>query len=210
MLNQDDADDIIKANNERHQHFIKVLEDTLEILKRKQWTKNEATPPTNDEYLNKVTNMFECLELGQSDQLEDNPEFIPTPKVENQVEYKLETSDTDMSFAVYCFLKDLTNIRLFVRRTWREFKSGKIGLQSAALTTNAAIGMIDKLGEEFQEAVAHFKEIATQSMHPEIMKFIREGDTATKKKDPVSFMSWMRSTILSPITRMARLYILVQ
>jgi hypothetical protein len=107
------------------------------------------------------------------------------------VEYKLDTSDDDVSFAIYCFFKDLTNIRLFVRRTWREFKRGEIGLQAAAFTMNATIGMIEKLSVEFKEAYPRFNKSETNppsketntdtnptkinAMHFNILHFIYKG-----------------------------------
>jgi hypothetical protein len=176
VLNQDHANDTMKANNDRHQHFIEILEDTLQMLKKKQSQTKRSSIPAEDTCAKKVTNMFECLELEETEELEEIPESIPvTCKVEKDVEYKLKTSDADVSFAVYCFLKDLTNIRLFVRRAWREFKHGKIRLQAAALTMNAAIAMIERLSEDFQKAFPRFEETATEYMHPKIIGYVYQG-----------------------------------
>jgi hypothetical protein len=204
LLNQDHADDTMKTNNDRHQHFIKILEDTLQILKKKQPQTKQSSISTEDTYVKKVANMFECLELSETDESEEIPESIPTvPKVEKNVKYKLEASDADVSFAVYCFLKDLTNIRLFVRRTWREFKHGKIGLSAAAVTMNAAIGMIEKLSDEFQEAFLHFKK-RLPSTCIRRLSVISIRDTAMIRKDPISSTSRTRSAILSPTRKAVR------
>jgi hypothetical protein len=182
LLNQDDASDTMKRNNDGHQYFIKVLQDTLDILNRKAQQTGATTSQDSDPYLTKVANMFASLEVEETSEveMEDIPEVSPKSKVEKRVEYKLETSEADVSFAVYCFLKDLTNIRLFVRRTWREFKHGEIGLQAAALTMTAAIGMIEKLSDEFQEAYPRFKETDTEHMHPKIINFVFGGYCSSK------------------------------
>jgi hypothetical protein len=48
-------------------------------------------------------------------------------------------------------MKDLTDIRMFIRRTWREYKHGQTTLNSAAVTANTAIDVICRLNEAFIE-----------------------------------------------------------
>jgi hypothetical protein len=170
----DQTDDAAKESNAGHRHFIKLLEDVLEIIKPKlpqiqrQPLKAAKTAPLH------TNNAYEHLESEESLETEDMPDVIESPvrPVTQKVSYKLELSDTDVSFAIYCFLKDTTHLRLAVRRTWREFAKGDIGLQAAALTMNAALAMIEKLSNEFEQAHPRFKDSGSQKMHLEIVKFI--------------------------------------
>ena len=170
----DQTDDAAKESNAGHRHFIKLLEDVLEIIKPKlpqiqrQPLKAAKTAPLH------TNNAYEHLESEESLETEDMPDVIESPvrPVTQKVSYKLEPSDTDVSFAIYCFLKDTTHLRLAVRRTWREFAKGDIGLQAAALTMNAALAMIEKLSNEFEQAHPRFKDSRSQKMHLEIVKFI--------------------------------------
>ncbi|CAN9168213.1 unnamed protein product [Alternaria alternata] len=170
-------DDTVKENDARHKHFIKILETVLEILRAKQpraqhqplKTKTPAPIPTKNTY-----DLLEAEELSES---EDMPDMIESPARPTKVKviYKLELSDADVSFAIYCFLKDATHLRLTVRRTWREFAKGDIGLQAAALTMNAAVAMIEKLSNEFEEAHPRFKDSENQKMHITLINFVYKG-----------------------------------
>ncbi|CAN9098938.1 unnamed protein product [Alternaria alternata] len=170
----DQVDDAAKESNAGHRHFIKLLEDVLGIIKPKlpqiqrQPLKAAKTAPLH------TNNAYEHLESEESLETEDMPDVIESPvrPVTQKVSYKLEPSDTDVSFVIYCFLKDATHLRLAVRRTWREFVKGDIGLQAAALTMNAALAMIEKLSNEFEQAHPHFKDSGSQKMHLEIVQFI--------------------------------------
>lgn len=53
-------------------------------------------------------------------------------------------------------MKDLTDIRIFIRRTWREYKHSQITLNSAAITTNTAIDVMRRLNEAFLESFPAF------------------------------------------------------
>ena len=113
----DQTDDAAKESNAGHRHFIKLLEDVLEIIKPKlpqiqrQPLKAAKTAPLH------TNNAYEHLESEESLETEDMPDVIESPvrPVTQKVSYKLELSDTDVSFAIYCFLKDATHLRLAAR-----------------------------------------------------------------------------------------------
>jgi hypothetical protein len=184
LMNQEDANDVMEENNKGHQHFIETLENVLDVLQAKQLKMKLPTFQNNVPNTRKVTNIFECLKLEEPISSEDIPDTIVMSKIASKVDYKLETSDAEISFALYCFLKDATHIRLFVRRTWREFKRGEIKLQTAAFTMNAAIGMIEKLSNDFQEAFPQFQDTDKNSMHISILLFIYRGYCTDKKGEP--------------------------
>ncbi|CAN9162344.1 unnamed protein product [Alternaria alternata] len=179
----DQADDAAKESNAGHRHFIKLLEDVLEIIKPKlpqnqrQPLKAAKTTPPH------TSNAFEHLKFEEPLDVEDMPEAIESSvrPATQKVSYKLEPSDTDVSFAIYCFLKDATHVRLAVRRTWREFAKGEIGLQAAALTMNAALAMIEKLSNEFEQVLPRFKDTKSQKMHLEIINFIYSSYSESEK-----------------------------
>lgn len=107
--------------------------------------------------------MYEPLEDEELVAGEEMPTVIENTvrPIKGKVTYKLESSDADVSFAVYCFLKDVNHLRLAVRRTWREFAKGEISLHAAALTMNAALAKIEKFSNEFEEAHPRFKDSTT-------------------------------------------------
>ena len=113
----DQVDDAVKESNAGHRHFIKLLEDVLEIIKSKlsqtqrQPLKAVKTTPLH------TSNAFEHLKFEEPLDTEDMPEAIESPVMPatQKVSYKLEPSETDVSFAIYCFLKDATHLRLAAR-----------------------------------------------------------------------------------------------
>ncbi|KAB2102465.1 hypothetical protein AG0111_0g8965 [Alternaria gaisen] len=179
----DQTDDAAKESNAGHRHFIKRLEDVLEIIKPKL-PQNQRQPLKAAKTTSLHTsNAFEHLNFEEPLDTEDMPEAIESPvrPATQKISYKLEPSDTDVSFAIYCFLKDATHLRLAVRRTWREFAKGDIGLQAAAFTMNAALAMIEKLSNEFQQAHPRFKDTKSQKMHLEIINFIYSSYSESEK-----------------------------
>ncbi|KAF1947590.1 hypothetical protein EJ02DRAFT_429394 [Clathrospora elynae] len=89
--------------------------------------------------------------------------------------YKLKASSIEPAFAIYCLLKDVANIRSFVKKTWREFKNGDIGLQAASLATNAAMALVERLSNEFEDDFPNFKEKSHMTMHHSIIAHLAEG-----------------------------------
>ncbi|KAI4917742.1 hypothetical protein J4E85_009834 [Alternaria conjuncta] len=176
-MTSDREDIAAKANNASHSHFIKLLEDVFEILKAKQPRAEHQSPKTTKLDPVPSTNMYSLLQDEALSEIGEMPEVIESHvrPTKEKVTYKLETSDADVSFAIFCFFKDATHLRLAVRRTWREFAKGDIGLQAAALTMNAALTMIEKLSNEFEEANPRFKDAETQWMHLEITKFVHDS-----------------------------------
>ncbi|RYO01249.1 hypothetical protein AA0120_g131 [Alternaria tenuissima] len=113
----DQADDAARESNAGHRYFIKLLEDVMEIIKPKlpqtqrQPLKTAKTAPLH------TNNPYEHLKVEESLDTEDMPDVIESPvrPITQKVSYKLELSDTDVSFAIYCFLKDATHLRLAAR-----------------------------------------------------------------------------------------------
>jgi hypothetical protein len=67
------------------------------------------------------------------------------------------STDTWAAIAVYCFLKDTTAIRLFIRSTWAEYARDRTSLQTASLVTNAAIAKLQPLSDQLRLAFPQFE-----------------------------------------------------
>jgi len=174
----DHENDTVKENNASHDHFIKTLESVLSILKAKKPAVKQQQTKTviaGHLHMDNTYDVLEEIELSGSDDIPEIAEIQAKP-TKAKVKYKLKESDTDITFAIYCFLKDVTDLRIAVRRTWREFANGDIGLQAAALTMNVALAMIEKLSNDFEEAYPQFKDLNKapefHSMHGAIIAFV--------------------------------------
>lgn len=185
------TNDNTDRDNKNHQYFIHVLENVLSILETKQSCNTQDTPPIEVQKSKKLNNLFEVLELEDTIDAEQIPDAIASTCNPTKTEYKLETAAADISFAIYCFLKDFTQIRMFIKSTWQEFKGNQVGLRAAALTMNAGIDMLERLSNDFEEAFPQFKSTQECSMHAKIVGFIQGkeftnrsvGEDTTSLKD---------------------------
>jgi len=105
-----------------HQYFVGVLEEVYQILKSKCVKKTEKSKGQvgydYDKEPEPLANLPENLEMGECRTAEAStttPVPAPTKKVEPV--YSLEPSAEDIPFAIFCFLKDYTDVRLLVHKT---------------------------------------------------------------------------------------------
>jgi Family of unknown function (DUF6604) len=113
------SDDSTQASNQKHQHFIGILRETLDTLNssgkvQSKGKKETATADVATNPVNGLGNLFEHLEVDEptewtSSDLPKSTKILDT--------YELEPTDEDISFAIFCLFKDLTDIRHFVRET---------------------------------------------------------------------------------------------
>ncbi|KAF2107897.1 hypothetical protein BDV96DRAFT_653398 [Lophiotrema nucula] len=166
------ADGRFGVSNNRHQYFIKLLEKVYRTLKphvaNKEREPATKTEQRDEEDFNTLTNMFEYLEV---EECKESKGSSPTPsltpaKAKDIPTYKLEPSAEDISFAIFCFLKDCNQVRLLVHQTWREYKFRRVSLTTAALTMNAAVEIFRQLHESFVADYPDFKD------HAKIVDFI--------------------------------------
>ncbi|KAF2241563.1 hypothetical protein BU26DRAFT_525064 [Trematosphaeria pertusa] len=182
----DKQDQKMQQDNEAHQYFISVLEGLRQTLQpmrvKQQQQKNRTThsTETDGKAEESFSNMFEHLELEEAD--DNNPSCFPAPtatdigKRPSKI-YRMEPSDEDISFAIYCFLKDCTDVRQFVDRTWREYKERRIPLTVAATTMNSAIEIFRRLNETFLEDYPNFDD------HEKIVAFLCRDKLRAMKQD---------------------------
>jgi hypothetical protein len=125
------AAETLKSSNDGHIHFIQTLEDVHAILQT--GLPKEVATATNFSEANNdrgetVSNMFEYLDLQEatySDYV--SLAKVPTANKIKSTMHKLEPSPKHTSaetlFATFCFLKDMTDVRLFVHKASKEYKS---------------------------------------------------------------------------------------
>lgn len=124
--------------------------------------------------------------------LDDGPRKAPSPTftLPDKPEYKLQTVEEDMEFALWCFLQTGQDIRQFVRTLWTEYKEGKITVQVAGVVTNEAFAILahaaQELADDFPklndfDEVATFLDITVSTCDSRIEDFAyksRSGSTA--------------------------------
>jgi hypothetical protein len=155
----DDESGITRSHNEGHQHMIDVLEEVRRILSPLE----EKVTIKETEKMNKTVQpikAYDLLEIEECRDYDAEAKWI-TPSRSQKTSQKVYESDSsleDLSFALYCFMKDMTDIRIFVRRTWREYKHHQITLNSAAIIANTAIDIMRRLNNNFVETYPKFEE----------------------------------------------------
>jgi hypothetical protein len=116
-----------------HAFCISVLESTLSTLEVKLTDTVHNADIHLIETCVSTLGLAKCsAEASEKSQLLDNAE-----------DYTAEPTAEDAEFALFCMLKDATDIRVFVRRTWREHKAGAITLETVAVTMNVAISIFE-------------------------------------------------------------------
>jgi hypothetical protein len=171
---QNTIDESTQSSNEKHQHFIQILQKVHQILtlKAPASKKPKETPETKDQsdsanQMGGLVNLFEYLEL--EDPVEWTSDASRSNSSKTNSTYELEPSDEDLSFAIFCFLKDLTDIRHYVRQTWAEYREEQVTFTTAAVTMNTAISLLRRLNEDFVSDFPQFDE------HVKIITYLYDG-----------------------------------
>lgn len=108
-------------------------------------------------YREDTSNIFEYLHPEEIETTEDTvpisgASHLPmqaTRPTKYAIEQSPEQRQQERSFAVFCFLKNLTVIRLFVHRSWRDWKERRVTLATASVTANIAIETLRRVNEAF-------------------------------------------------------------
>ncbi|KAF2119827.1 hypothetical protein BDV96DRAFT_595451 [Lophiotrema nucula] len=148
------------TTSDGHQHFIAVLERVSDLLaphSGNEFAKVQFERSSGAEKL-RLSNMFEHLEVQECDDtLSTGTMAPPVKKSQRQDTYKLETRPEDTSLALYCLMKDLTDMRFFVRQTWDEYRNKQVSLETAATIMNMAISVFRSLNETLVAEFPQFK-----------------------------------------------------
>lgn len=161
-------DQTLRHNNERHAHFIRVLERVVEILKPCSAKKPKEEPPEKGETnmsndVEKTTTMFSLLEV-EMPSLEDEEDVVHTPsgpidqgrkpaKDKENAFYELDEPEEDvLPFVLFCFFEDVHQVGQIIRDIWEEYKAGQINIMTASVVTNTAIDLVRKTEDEMTAA----------------------------------------------------------
>ncbi|KAE9971728.1 hypothetical protein BLS_004332 [Venturia inaequalis] len=80
------------------------------------------------------------------------------PKAQSVKKTTDESPESGVSFAIWCFFKDLNDLLAFVAQTWSEYCTGKLDLTAAAVAVNTAIALVRSMEENFHTQFPdHFK-----------------------------------------------------
>jgi hypothetical protein len=166
---QSEQSDTTKSHNEGHQHIVEVLGEVYEILSPlEEQVKVEKTKTLDAN--TRIPNVFNLLEIEECPDLGPEETWASTiSKKVLQVSYEPEVSPEHLSFALYCFMKDMTDIRIFIRRTWREYKHSQITINSAATTVNTALNIMRRINNTFTESFPDFAE------HASLIQYLYNG-----------------------------------
>jgi len=175
-----DPDKEVRDSNERHVHFICILEEVLEILKSREVTrqagpsKSPAERKLSDGDKNpKLENSFALLGVEEPSKqfLEWQESQIPvvTPVrskkavVKSVTTYEQQIDEEEVSFAVYCFLWDFDAIRKWLQKLWLLYKQGYTDLASVSTLTNTAFDMFQRAEAELLACVCVVSELESES-----------------------------------------------
>lgn len=156
----------LEQENASHQYFITVLQRVLKLLNQtrakrpttepnkvsSQKKKKQPTPISQPEQLR---SLFDLLEVEEPS---DSPlgntrraDILAANKADKTLHFKLVEEEEDLSFATWCFLQDLHDIRCFVRETWLEYSKGDISFLAASSITDTAFGLLRVTAEQFAQ-----------------------------------------------------------
>ncbi|KAK3628578.1 hypothetical protein LTR56_018521 [Elasticomyces elasticus] len=155
----------LAAQNETHAHFIGILKEVRELLRKNAEQATEAPRVVKKSKKNKkanstierVANFFDHLDLEEpsASPLGDGP---PPPYVEGQdasppdrftdAKFEMENTGESDAFALWCYLQDLNDIRSSIKSTWRAYAKGEITLDVAGMVTEVAFGMMKRSHDE--------------------------------------------------------------
>ncbi|KAI0021009.1 hypothetical protein F4780DRAFT_739756 [Xylariomycetidae sp. FL0641] len=152
------------AANEKHSHFIDVLEELVELL---GWHSvqhsHNASAPDKAETPNPLANRFAGLtveEIEEADEADETAIEMPVPSDRGLVEIDEEDGPgedeySQMMFHIFCLFEDLRRVRQFSSETLSEYVDGKIDLNNMAVVIDTAVHLSKQLIDEVTSTWAH-------------------------------------------------------
>lgn len=161
------------ASNQTHQHFIKVLETALTILKPLCENTASSYPPKatvsddvegvpDHELLARLENRFQSLavETEEEEEEEDIEVLVQLskhgkagktlPAKTTNFVPEQQSRDDDYMLGCFCFFQDLQEIRRLLQDLWQRYQQKKVTLVVASLVTNTAIDYVRLADETFR------------------------------------------------------------
>jgi len=164
-----------KESNESHQHFVDALQQVHDKLKttrdrhvtrQRQRNGDAASVPEDEEAATDLGNAFVRLQLEvpSAIPLGSTPEKKATVGKTKQTR-KHQAEDENERFAVWCFLKDLRDLRNFIRGIWQVHADGYLSLMVAAVVTDWALSMMRAANDKLEESFDDFGDYAKMLEH---------------------------------------------
>lgn len=170
-------DATIDSSNKSHTHFVGVLQDIYDMLKSARKSqkaekasikpKAAASKETEADAKESLANLFVGLELEQPS---DNPLGHAPPQsatdspedsaAANAADSSLELDDhAEKEFALWCFLKDLQEIRVYLRENWEDYAKGGVSFLAVSSLTDTAFGVMRRADAALVQAHPEFKQL---------------------------------------------------
>ncbi|KAL6711266.1 hypothetical protein ACN47E_005797 [Coniothyrium glycines] len=169
-------DDDAKARGKGHEFCIAIFEDVLAILAAREVKVHHPPVAAKTSGSVNLENNFASLCLERPEDEDDEDDDVSTFHTHSGAdtfrpkdEYELETLAEDAELALFCFLKDATGIRLFIRRTWRLYRAATVSLEVAAIVMNVGISLIKSMNETLFTTHPNFSEF---KQHEDICHFL--------------------------------------
>jgi hypothetical protein len=147
----------LRESDDKHSHFIGVLETVLEILKPRSRSAGSGSDVRRsiekmnlngkpDVPADESNNPFDVLFIEEDSVPEIPPPVEPRGVPQSKqtapppppVRYEMEATDEEILFGVFCFFYDLNELKAFILDNWRRYKDGTCDLITASVTTNCA------------------------------------------------------------------------
>ncbi|KAK5111505.1 hypothetical protein LTR85_011853 [Meristemomyces frigidus] len=158
---------VTAQSNVRHQYFLDVLREVFRILLKAHKAgrpKRKKKMPELAADGGDLTNLFVHLEfeeptISTGDEIAGAEDEVPCALEEVVIEeeqpaelpptYELGDEEEKKSFAIWCLLKDMYDVRMYVRDMWRRYKEGELSFFAVSKMTNIAFDIIVQTCEEF-------------------------------------------------------------
>ena len=151
------------SSNERHAHFISVMEEICEALEWKKTTpsakptkKPADTPQEQDDDIDAWVNRFAVLTVEEPQETSNKPavskQIVKVDLIEAEEHSVEEDHLSHRFFKAYCLFQDLHNMRAFLAKTWIEYRDGKVDLMSASVVTDTALQLARDLIQQLVDS----------------------------------------------------------
>lgn len=164
------AEDVEMANeNAGHLHFIEVMLEVQQHLSKLQTTPGSEVKPTKTAETGKKSkkrreasrkasdsdglyNLFEYLDIEEPT---DMPMGTSGPARKDQnlsrQKYELEDDQEMKLFGLWCHLRDMNDMRLYLIDLWSEYRRGDVTIEVAGDVTELACGLLNNTHAAFVE-----------------------------------------------------------
>ena len=190
-----------EASTQGHAHFTAVLEQALDLLKpcyNKESLSSDYKPISQKRaqtFDDDLTNRFRMLQVEDKDNDMDitAPEITVQPKgtskktqskalSEREVWELAEEFHIEIGFIIFCFFEDLHRIQDLLKKTWQEYKLGRLDLVTCTMTTNLAFDLVRRAEEDvIGQAPEMLKKPRSYEAISTLIFFV---DSFTKGKSP--------------------------